>query len=123
MKIDPVVIHDAANKWVKGKPEPADKMREEYNPLMGFRSRDDLSCRWKTVADFLGQIPGLPKLFDILLPDGRGHPLHPASDLDIFGGTLWAEKTNAWALGLERGGMDEQRKKKAWVKNGVLIPL
>ena len=42
----------------------------------------------------------------------------PAPDPDIFGRPLWAEKTNAWALELERGGMDEQRKKKAWVKKG-----
>ena len=31
---------------------------------------------------------------------------------------MWAEKTSARALEFERGGMDEQRKKKAWVKKG-----
>ena len=51
---------------------------------MGFRSRDDLSRRWKTVADFLGHIPGLPKLFDILLPDGRGHPFASCSESKHF---------------------------------------
>ena len=84
MKIDPVIIHDAVNEWLEGKPQPADKMREEYNPLVGFRSRDDLSRRRKTVADFLGQIPGFPKLFDILLPDGRYHPLSPCSGFRHF---------------------------------------
>ena len=79
MKIDPIVIHDATNEWVEGKPQPTDKMREENNPLVGFRSRDDLSCRREMVADFLGQVPGLPKLFDILLPDGRGHPFASCS--------------------------------------------
>ena len=43
MKIDPIVIHKAANKWVEGKTQPADEVREEYNPLVGFRSRDDLA--------------------------------------------------------------------------------
>ena len=43
MEIYPVVVHKAANKWVEGKPQPADEVREEYNPLVGFRSRDDLS--------------------------------------------------------------------------------
>ena len=52
MKIDPIVIHDAANKRVEGGPEPADEMGEENDSLMGLRSRDDLSRRWKTVADF-----------------------------------------------------------------------
>ena len=54
MKIDPIVIHDSMNKWVKGKPEPADKMRKKNNPLVRLRVRDDLSCHRKTVADFLG---------------------------------------------------------------------
>ena len=84
MKIDPIIIHDAANKWVKGKPETMDKMREEYNPLMGLWSGDDLSRRREMVADFLGQVPGLPKLFDILLPDGRGHPLASCSGSGHF---------------------------------------
>ena len=75
MKIDPVVIPDAVNKWVEGKPYPADKMREEYNPLLGFQSGNDLSRRWETMAVFLGQIPGLPKPRDILLLNGGGHPL------------------------------------------------
>ena len=62
-----------------GETLPTDKVREEYNPLVGFRSRDDLSRRRETVADFLGQVHVLPKLFDILLPDGRGHPLASCS--------------------------------------------
>ena len=84
MKIDPVIIHDAANKWVKGKPKPADKVREEHDPLMGLRGRDNLSRRRKTMANFLGQVPGLPKLFDILLLDGRGHPFSSCSGSGHF---------------------------------------
>ena len=79
MIINPILIHDAANEWVEGKPQPTDKMREENNPLVGFRSRDDLSCHRETVVDFLGQVPGLPKLFDILLRDGGGHPFASCS--------------------------------------------
>ena len=59
-------------------------MTEEYHPLMGLQSGDDLSRRRKTVADFLGKIPGLAKLFDILLPDGRGHPLASCSGSGHF---------------------------------------
>ena len=79
MKINPVIIHDAANEWVKGKPDPANKMREKHDPLVGLCSRDDLSRRRKTVADFLAQVPGLSELFDIPLPDGRGHPFASCS--------------------------------------------
>ena len=32
----------------------------------------------------------------------------PITDPDIFGGPLWEEKTNAWALELERRGMDRE---------------
>ena len=42
--------------------------------------------------------------------------LPPAPDPEIFGGPLLVGKMNAWALGLERKGMDEQKEKKAWVK-------
>jgi len=100
---------------VEGKPEPADEMGEENDSLMRLRSRDDLSRRWKTVADFLGQISGLSQLLDVLLHNGGGHPLASRS------GHAWndfAEKVKAWALELEREGMDEQRKNKAWVKKG-----
>ena len=60
MKINPVVIHDAANKRVEEEPEPADEMGEENDSLIGLRSRDNLSRRWKMVADFLGQISDRP---------------------------------------------------------------
>ena len=79
MEINPVVIHDAANKRVEGKHEPADEMGEENNSLVGLRSRDNLSRRWKMVADFLGQISGRPQLFNILLLDRGGHPLASCS--------------------------------------------
>ena len=75
MEIYPIVIHESANEWVEGKPQPADKMRKEYNPLMGFHGRDNLSRGREMVHDLLGQIPGLPEFLDILLLDGGGHPL------------------------------------------------
>ena len=52
-----------------GKTGPTDEMVEERDSLMRFRSRDDLSRRWKTVADLVGQIPGSPELLDVLLLD------------------------------------------------------
>ena len=69
MKIDPIVIHDSPNEQVEGKPESTDEMGKEHDSLMRFRSGDDLSRRWKTVADLLGQIPGSPELLDVLLLD------------------------------------------------------
>ena len=85
MKINPIVIHDSTYKWVEGKPEPADKMGKEHDSLVRLRSRDDLSRRWETVADLLGQIPGLPEPLDILLLDSRGHPFVACSRF----GHLW----------------------------------
>ena len=123
MKIDPVIIHDAANKWVKGKPEPEDKMREEYDPLMGLRSRDNLSRRRKTVADFLGQIPGRPQLFNILLLDGGGHPLASCSGSGHFRRTFVCGEMNVGALGLGRRERDEQKEKKAWVERERPFPF
>ena len=82
MEIQPVVEHESTDERVEKKSQPADEVWEEYNPLMGLRSGDDLSLGQKSVGDFLGQIPGLPELCNILLLDGGDHPLAPRS---IFG--------------------------------------
>ena len=68
MKINPIIIHESTDKWVKGKPEPMDKMGKEHDSLVRLWSRDDLSRRWETVADLLG------------------HRLPPAGQVDTPGG-------------------------------------
>ena len=60
MKIDPSIIHDAVNKWVEGKPQPADKVGEERYPFLGLRGRDDLPYGRKPMRDVLGQVSDLP---------------------------------------------------------------
>ena len=52
-----------------------DLVRDEYYPLVVLRCGDDLPLGWKTVGDFLRQVPGRPKLGDVLLLDGGSHPL------------------------------------------------
>ena len=39
---------------VEGKSQPADEVGKEYNPLMGFWSRDDLPRIWEPVRDIYG---------------------------------------------------------------------
>ena len=91
MEIYHVVVHKTAYKWVEGKPQPADEVREEYNPLVGFWSRDDLSRLWKTVCDLLGQVSVLSELLDILLLNGGGHPLALRSGSRHDWSAFWAE--------------------------------
>ena len=79
MEVQSIVKHQSTNKWVEGKPEPADKMWKEHDSLLRLRSMDNLSRRWETVANLLGQIPGFSELLNILLPDGRGHPFASCS--------------------------------------------
>ena len=77
---------------------------------MGPGGGDELSLIGKPMRDVAGQISGIAHLLDLPLHDGGGHPLAPRS------GHTWndfVEKEKAWALELERGRMDEQRKKKA----------
>ena len=110
MEIYTVIIHDAANKWVKGKPDPADKMREKHDPLMGPGGGDALPLVWKPVRDVVRQVSGLPQLFDLPLRDGGGHPSTSRS------GHGWRRlrwEVRAWALELERAGTNKQRRKKA----------
>ena len=102
MKINPIVIHDSANKWMKGNPEPTDKMRKKRDSLVGLRSRDDLSCRWKAMAGLVGQVPSLLEPLDVLLLDGRGHPFASCSGSGYLLKTLSSmERRKAWALELE----------------------
>ena len=75
MEIQPIVEHESANERVERKSQPVDEVGDEDYPLMGLRGGDDLSLGPKPVGDFLGQISSLPKLDDILLLDGGGHPL------------------------------------------------
>ena len=37
MKIQPIVEHEPADKWVEGKSQPTDEMGKEYNPFVGLR--------------------------------------------------------------------------------------
>ena len=45
-------------------------MGKKYYPLMGPGGGDELSLVGEPVGDFLGQVPGLPELRDVLLLDG-----------------------------------------------------
>ena len=79
MEVYPVIVHQPADERVEWKPKPAEEMRDEYHPLVGLRHGDDLSMGRKTVDEFLRQVPGRPKLSNVLLLDGGDHPLALAS--------------------------------------------
>src|SRR3954462_6946038 len=89
------------------KAQSAEEMREENHPLIRPRGGKDLPRLRKPVRDVLGQISGLPKLFDLTLRDGGSHPLAPCS------GHRWSRlrtKGRTWALELEcaRDGWAEE---------------
>ena len=60
---------------MESEPQPLEEVGDEYDPLVGFGSGDDLPLSRQPVRDFGGQIPGLPKLLDVLLCDRGGRPL------------------------------------------------
>ena len=120
MEVQPVVEHKSADEPVEGESQSVDEVREEYYPFLRFWGRDDLPFGRKPMRDVCGQVSGLPKLRDVLLHNGGGHPHafrsgHVRND--------FAENMKAWALELDRERMDEQRKKKAWVKKGESLSL
>ena len=107
---------------MKGESQPTDEVCKKHNPLMGLGSGDDLSLGQESMSDLFGQISGLPELLDVLLLDGRGHPLASSSG----SGHLWSIFSNkreakAWTLEL-RDGKAEEEKGHGW-KKGVLTPL
>ena len=75
MKIQPVVEHEPADKWVERKSQSADEMGKKNYPLMGFGRRDDLPYVWQPVRDIRGQVSGCMQLCDV--------PIHlpPAPDM------------------------------------------
>ena len=95
-------------------------MREEYKPLLGFWSRNDLSRLWETVCDLLGQVSGLSEFRDILPLNGEAIHLPCAPDPDMIG-VLFGR--NRWVLGRWSSRMNEQMKKRAWVKEGNPYPF
>ena len=84
-------------------------MGDEYHPLVGLRRGDDLRLGWKTVGDFLHQIPGRPKLSNVLLLDRGDHPLALTTG---SGHGYWGGKEiGTWALELEIWEAEVERKR------------
>ena len=82
-------------------------MGDEYYPLSGLRHGDDLSLGLQTVGDLLRQIPGRPKLSNVLLLDGGDHPLALTSGSGH--GCLSGKEMSTWALELEIGKAETER--------------
>ena len=113
VEIQAVVEHEPPDKWMQREAKSAEEMGEEYHPLMGPRSGDELPLFGKLVYDVASQISGLPQLFYVSLHDGGDHP--PASRTGHgWRGLRWEVRT--WVLELECAKMDEQRRQKAWMK-------
>ena len=64
-------------KGVEWEAQSTEEMVKEYHPLMGPGGGDELPLIWEPVRDVVGQVSGLPQLFDVPRRDGGGHP--PAS--------------------------------------------
>ena len=77
-----------------------DKVREEYNPLVGVGTIcPAVRRRWPI---FLARYPASQSFLISFSWMVEAIHLPPALDPDIFGIPLWAEKANAWALELEQ---------------------
>src|SRR5512140_3709113 len=93
-------------------------MGQEHHPLMGPRGGDELPLFRKPVHDVTSIRPS--SFFDVSLYDGGDHPLASRSGHG-WRRLRWGVRT--WALELECAEMDRQRRKKAWMKRWILIPL
>ena len=101
------------DEWVERESRSAEEMGKEHYPLMGPGGGDELPLFWEPVRDDVGQVSGSPQLLDVSLRDGGGHP--PASHSEHgWRRSRWEMRT--WVLELECAKMDEQRRKKAWMK-------
>ena len=123
MKIDPVVIHDAANKRVEGEPEPVDKMGEETTLSWGSGAGTICPAIGRRWPIFLARYPAARSLLISFSWTEEAIHLPPAPDPDIFGGPFLVGRMNAWALGLRRKERGEQKQNKAWVERRRSSPL
>ena len=78
-------------------------MGKEYNTFVGLGGRNDLPRAWEPVRDIRGQVSGFPKLRDVLLRNGGGHPLASRSG---HVQCVFAEKMRTWVLELVCARMD-----------------
>src|SRR3954471_9733777 len=95
-------------------------MGKEYYPLMGPWGGEKLPLFRKPVRDVVIQVSGLPQFFDVALRDGGDHPL---ASLSGHGWRRLRWEVRTWALELECAEMDEQRRKKAWMKRVDPYPI
>ena len=84
-------------------------MGDEYYPLSGLWRGDDLSLGRHTMVDFVRQIPGRPKLSNVLLLDRGDHPLALTSGSGH--GCLSGKEMRAWALEVEIGKTETERRR------------
>src|SRR4051812_19970077 len=105
---------------MEGESQSVEEMGKKDDPLMGPGGMDELPLIWEPVRDVVGQVSGSPQLFDVSLRDGGDHPLASRSR---HGWRRLRKRMRTWALQLECAKMDEQRRKKAWMKRWILIPL
>ena len=113
VEIQAVLEHEPPDEWVERESQSAEEMGKEHYPLVGPGGGDELPLIWEPTRDVVGQVSGSPQLLDVSLRDGGDHP--PASRSGHGWRRLrWEMRT--WALELECAKMDEQRRKKAWMK-------
>ena len=112
MEVQAIVVHEPPNEGMKWEAQSAEEVGKKNDPLMEPRGGDELPLIWKPVGDFFHQIPGLPKLGDVLLPNGGGHPFALPSGSG-HGRKRSRRDARAWALELECAEMDKQSRKKA----------
>ena len=105
------------NGW-RGNPSPRTKLGRNTTLSWGFGVRTICPAVGRRWLIFLARYPASRSFLISFSRTVEAIHLPPAPDAEIFGRPLWAEKTNAWALELEREGMDKQRERKAWVKKG-----
>ena len=58
--LEPVIEHEPSHEGIKSQAQALEEVRNKYDTLVGFGSRDDLPSGRQPVRDFGGQIPGLP---------------------------------------------------------------
>src|SRR3954468_23380461 len=95
-------------------------MGKEYYPLMGPWGGEELPSSRSRCAMSLDRYPAF--LSFLTCPSVTEETIHLPPAPDMAGeGLRWGMRT--WALELEYAKVDRRRRKKAWVKGRILIPL
>lgn len=120
MKINPILIHNSTDKWVEGKPEPADKMGKEHDSLVRLRVGTTCPAGGRRWPIFLARYSASRSFLISFSWTVEAIQMPPAPDSDIFGKLLFDGKEEGLGVRARAEGNELAEAEGACKEEGTL---